>query len=113
MSNYKVDYDAVEDCDTGDIFSKQVRAGRRSYFFDIRSTRSNDLFLTITESRKCVSKEGDVFFEKRKIIIYKEDFEKITDALSESIEYIVENSTTKNDFNSNNQKFRDFIDQNR
>lgn len=66
------------------VFSKSVRAGKRTYFFDIKSTRANDLFLTITESKKRTSESGESFFEKHKIYLYKEDFEKFIDGLHET-----------------------------
>lgn len=67
-----------------EIFSKQVKAGKRTYFFDIKSTRGNDLYLTITESKK-VSEDGFEKFEKHKIFLYKEDFEKFEEALQETL----------------------------
>lgn len=71
-----------------EIFSKAVRAGRRTYFFDVKATRKNDYYLTITESKKRFSKEGRPFFEKHKIFLYKEDFEKFNEGLNEVIEFI-------------------------
>lgn len=69
-----------------EIFSKKVKAGkRRTYFFDVRNTKSNDFFLTITESTK--SFENDTF-ERHKIFIYKEDFNKFAEALLETVDYI-------------------------
>lgn len=70
-----------------EIYSKAVKAGRRTYFFDVKSTRGNDLYLTITESKK-FSDDGSERFEKHKIFLYKEDFEKFTEALRESLEKI-------------------------
>ena len=73
----------------GDIFAKAVRAGKRTYFFDVRSTRSNDYYLTITESKKRFTEGSDKpFFEKHKIFLYKEDFEKFTEGLKEAIDHI-------------------------
>jgi len=68
----------AEDTGQREIFSKAVRAGKRTYFFDVKSTRGNDYFLTITESKKRFHKDGHFFFEKHKIYLYKEDFEKFT-----------------------------------
>ena len=73
-----------------EIFSKAVRAGKRTYFFDVKATRRNDYYLTLTESKKRFNKEGRYFFEKHKLFLYKEDFEKFTDALQEVIEFIKE-----------------------
>jgi hypothetical protein len=71
-----------------EIFSKVVRAGKRTYFFDVKATRSDDYYLTITESKKRLGKEGKVFYEKHKIFLYKEDFEKFSEGLKGAVEYI-------------------------
>ncbi len=73
-----------------EIFSKAVRAGKRTYFFDVKATRRNDYYLTLTESKKRFSREGQPFFEKHKIFLYKEDFEKFSDGLQEVIAFIKE-----------------------
>jgi hypothetical protein len=67
------------------VFSKRVKAGKRTYFFDVRNTKSNDYFLTITESSR---KFEDGNFVKTKIFLYKEDFNKFSDALNETIKYV-------------------------
>ena len=72
----------------GDLFSTSVRAGKRTYFFDVKATRGNDLFLTITESKKKVTGNNDdtqVVYEKHKIFLYKEDFDGFMDALNEAM----------------------------
>jgi hypothetical protein len=71
-----------------EVFSKRVRAGKRTYFFDVKATRSNDYFLTITESKKRLE---DGTFIKHKIFLYKEDFEKFSEGFNETLEYIKEN----------------------
>ncbi|NJK94698.1 MAG: PUR family DNA/RNA-binding protein [Bacteroidetes bacterium] len=71
-----------------DIYSKAIRAGKRTYFFDVKSTRRNDFYLTITESKKRFNREGRYFFEKHKIFLYKEDFDKFVDGLTEMVDYI-------------------------
>ena len=71
-----------------EIFTKVVRAGKRTYFFDVKATRKDDYYLTITESKKHLGKEGKVFYEKHKIFLYKEDFEKFTEVLKEAVTYI-------------------------
>lgn len=71
-----------------DVFSKPVRAGKRTYFFDVKSTKGNDYYLTITESKKKVEEDGSFSFDKHKIFLYKEDFEKFTEGLNEVVEYI-------------------------
>jgi len=69
------------------IYSKRVRAGKRTYFFDVRSTRSNDYYLTITESRR--HQQGDGFtYEKHKMFLYKEDFDKFVEALQETVDHV-------------------------
>ena len=68
------------------VYSKRIRAGkRRTYFFDVRATRSNDYFLTITESRKRFNDNG---YDRHKIFLYKEDFNKFTKALTEAVDYV-------------------------
>lgn len=71
-----------------DVFSKPIRAGKRTYFFDVKSTKGNDYYLTITESKKKVEEDGTFTFDKHKIFLYKEDFEKFTEGLNEVVEYI-------------------------
>lgn len=77
------------DIESGEeVFSKPVRAGRRTYFFDVKATRNDDYFLTITESRKKQGKDGSFFFDKHKIYLYKEDFQKFAEGLEEVVEYV-------------------------
>ena len=71
-----------------EIHSKAVRAGKRTYFFDVKATRRNDYYLTITESKKRFNRDGKFFYEKHKLFLYKEDFDKFADSLTEIIEYI-------------------------
>jgi len=71
-----------------EIFTKVVRAGKRTYFFDVKATRKDDYYLTITESKKRLGKEGKAFYEKHKIFLYKEDFEKFTEGLEDAVKYI-------------------------
>ena len=73
-----------------EIHSMAVRAGKRTYFFDVKATRRNDYYLTITESKKRFNRDGKFFYEKHKVFLYKEDFDKFADALKEVIEYIRE-----------------------
>ena len=74
--------------DREDVFSKSVRAGKRTYFFDVKTTRNNDFYLTITESKKKVEDDGLSNFEKHKIFLYKEDFKKFSESLEEVIRFI-------------------------
>jgi len=72
-----------------EIFSKAVRAGRRTYFFDVRATRAEDYYLTITESKRDFNEDGTPFYRKHKIYLYKEDFSNFKDALSELTDYVI------------------------
>ena len=75
--------------DYGDqILSKAVKAGRRTYFFDVCSTRGDDYFLTITESRKITAPDGTSSYDRHKIFLYKEDFSKFAEGLNEVVEFI-------------------------
>lgn len=71
--------------DRDEIYSKAVKAGKRTYFFDVKATRNNDYYLTITESKKRFDKDGNASFEKHKIFLYKEDFEKFAEELEEAV----------------------------
>jgi hypothetical protein len=73
-----------------DIFSKVIRAGRRTYFFDVRSTKADDYYLTITESKKFTNDDGSFFYRKHKIYLYKEDFENFKEALEETTNFIID-----------------------
>lgn len=84
----------MADMDTNDknshdeIFSKSLRAGRRTYFFDVRETRAGDYYLTITESKKNTNEDGSFYFKKHKIYLYKEDFENFKENLDEVTNFI-------------------------
>jgi len=100
-----------------EIFTKRVKAGKRTYFFDVKATRSNDYYLTITESKRKI-KDDNFYYEKHKIFLYKEDFGKFVDALQEAVGHVkndlmpdfdfsqfdVEPETTES-ANENNDKF--------
>jgi len=77
-----------------DIFSKAVRAGKRTYFFDVKSTKDDNLYLTVTESKRRFKNDGGYFYEKHKLFLYKEDFIKFTEGLNEVVEYIRKNNPT-------------------
>ena len=72
-----------------EIFSKAVRAGRRTYFFDVRSTKAGDYYLTVTESKKFTEEDGTFYFKKHKIYLYKEDFNEFKNILDEMTDYII------------------------
>ena len=76
-----------KDSEKAEIFSQRVRAGKRTYFFDIKSTKANDYYLTITESKRRYKEDG-YYYEKHKIFLYKEDFDKFFDALQGTINHV-------------------------
>jgi hypothetical protein len=86
--------------DKNGVYSKRVRAGkRRTYFFDVRTTRANDYYLTITESKK---RADDDTYERHKIFIYKEDFMKFVNAMQETVDYIKTELLPDYDFDAHN-----------
>ena len=99
--------------DQEEIFSNKVRAGKRTYFFDVRATRAKDYYLTITESKKIFNDDCSHHFKKHKVFLYKEDFEKFKDALSESVDFIFKNkgekiiSNPKSDSDQDDKNFTD------
>lgn len=72
----------------GEIFSRAIRAGKRTYFFDVKTTVEEEAYLTITESKRRFNDQGKFFYEKHKLFLYKEDFEKFLNGLNDSIEFI-------------------------
>lgn len=75
--------------ESGDqILTKTVKAGRRTYFIDVRATRADDYFITVTESRKITDPDGTVSYDRHKIFLYKEDFAKFTAGLQEAVDFI-------------------------
>ena len=93
---YSVDYDGANAQERAgeDVYSKPVRAGKRTYFFDVKATKGNDYYLTITESKRKVDNNGHFAYDKHKIFLYKEDFEKFAEGLEEVINYIKTNCIT-------------------
>ncbi len=89
---YFEDYDNAgsQDRNGDDVFSKPVRAGKRTYFFDVKATKGNDYYLTITESKRKVERDGRFVYDKHKIFLYKEDFDKFAEGLQEVVDYIKE-----------------------
>jgi hypothetical protein len=75
--------------DQEEIFSKVLRAGRRTYFFDVRSTKAGDYYLTITESKKFTHDDGSFHYKKHKIYLYKEDFQSFRENMEEMMDYII------------------------
>ena len=88
---YSEDYDSprFSGRNSEDVYSNPVRAGKRTYFFDVKATKGNkDYYLTITESKKRMEGDGSFTFDKHKIFLYKEDFEKFADGLKDAVEFI-------------------------
>ena len=83
MSDYK-------ELQENEIFTKVLKAGRRTYFFDVRETKAGDYYLTITESKKNFNESGEATFEKHKIYLYKEDFKSFLEMFNESTNFIIE-----------------------
>ena len=73
-----------------EIFSKALRAGRRTYFFDVRETKAGDYYLTITESKKFTNEDGTFYYKKHKIYLYKEDFNEFGESLEETCKFIID-----------------------
>ena len=73
-----------------EIFSKVLRAGRRTYFFDVRETKAGDYYLTITESKKFTNEDGTFYYKKHKIYLYKEDFDDFNSSMHETFDFIIE-----------------------
>ena len=72
-----------------EIYSKVLRAGRRTYFFDVRETKASDYYLTVTESKKYSNEDGTFFYKKHKVYLYKEDFSDFKKMLSEVMDFII------------------------
>ncbi len=94
-----------------EIYSKVLRAGRRTYFFDVRETKASDYYLTITESKKYSDENGTFFYKKHKIYLYKEDFSDFKEMLSEVTDFIINERGTEvisekhqKDFNEHKEK---------
>lgn len=81
-----------------EIYSKVVRAGKRTYFFDVKPTRRNEFYLTITESKKRFEQDGNFYFEKHKIFLYREDFDKFMEGLQEVMTFIDQNNDDESDY---------------
>ena len=87
-----------------EIYSERVKAGKRTYFFDVKATRSNDYYLTITESKRKPKDDG-FFYEKHKIFLYKEDFNKFVDALNTTVNHVKEELMPEVDFSQFDREY--------
>lgn len=94
-----------------EIHTQIVRAGKRTYFFDVKSTRNDEYYLTITESKKRYGENGRFSFEKHKIFLYKEDFDKFADSLQDVVNYIRENQpeVERTSFKQNNSETAEVV----
>lgn len=92
----------MESRDRGVVNSRQVKAGKRTYFFDVKSTRSGDHYLTITESKKRFTEDGKFVYDKHKVFVYREDFDKFMDAFQESVDFIHQQPLPANHHQNNN-----------
>ena len=101
MEGYEQKRENVRD----EIFSKAVRAGKRTYFFDVKSTRRDEMYLTVTESKKMFDRDGKYHFEKHKIFLYKEDFDKFVEGINEVVQYVKDNSPEGTVFTRNDDEF--------
>lgn len=81
--------DEKKHVDQEEIFSQTMRAGRRTYFFDVRETKAGDYYLTITESKKFSNEDGSFYFKKHKIYLYKEDFEEFRNKLDNATDFVI------------------------
>ena len=100
---YSEDYDGAyaRERNGEDVFSKPVKAGKRTYFFDVKATKGNDYYLTITESKRKVERDGSFTYDKHKIFLYKEDFGKFVEGLEEGLAYIKKNAPQTEDGEGN------------
>ncbi len=88
-----------------EVFSRVVRAGRRTYFFDVKSTKSDEYYLTITESKRRFSgEEGKFFYEKHKLFLFKEDFDNFANALNTSVKFILTGEVDEEDTDTATEK---------
>ena len=82
-------------------YTKAIKAGRRTYFFDVKATRGEDLYITITESRKRNTHNGEIAYDRRTMFLYIEDFAKFINGLNDAIDYIKQNKPELFDENGN------------
>ncbi len=99
MNNFR---DRDQEGENSEIYSNKIRAGKRTYFFDVKSTRSNDFYVTITESKRRYNQDGEGFtYEKHKIFLYKEDIMKFIQGLNDTVDYMKTELMPDYDFNAN------------
>ena len=96
-----------ENYDRDEIYSKVVRAGKRTYFFDVKSTRGNDLYLTLTESKKRFDDNGEARYEKHKVFLYKEDFDQFQEGFKDALDEIARLKETDERFIPSTEEKKD------
>ena len=96
--------------DQKEIYSKVVRAGKRTYFFDVKATKGNDLYLTLTESKKTFNEDGEGSYQKHKIFLYKEDFNKFQDAVNGTLDHVKKELLPDVDFSEFDREYEDRSD---
>lgn len=96
---YSEDYNGAyaQERNGEDVYSKPVKAGKRTYFFDVKATKGNDYYLTITESKRKIECDGSYVYDKHKIFLYKEDFDKFVEGLEDVLDYIKKNAPKTED----------------
>ena len=87
-----------------ELYSQRVRAGKRTYFFDVRTTRGGDYYVTITESKKVFNDEG-FYYQKHKILLYKEDFNKVQDAMNATLDHVKDELLPDVDFSQFDREY--------
>ena len=108
---YSDDYDRGygRESSEDEIYSKPVRAGKRTYFFDVKSTKgNNDYYITITESRRKTDRDGRFSYDKTKIFLYKEDFDKFAEGLQDAIDYLRNNQLVKDEPKEEHPRKKDY-----
>jgi hypothetical protein len=100
--------DNYNDQNQEEIFSKRIRAGKRTYFFDVKATRNNDYYITLTESKRSRFEDGS--FVKTKIHLYKEDFNKFSEALNETISHVKSNLLPEYNFDEYSRNDEEHLD---
>lgn len=104
--------DYSEERKVAEIYSKIIRAGKRTYFFDVKSTRNNEYYLTITESKKKFADNGNFKYEKHKLFLYPEDFQKFSETFEEILGYIREHQPENTAIDSIEPELTSGIDEN-
>lgn len=89
ITNQAMNFDQNEQEKQEDLYSVSVRAGKRTYFFDVKSTRNNELYVSISESIKKIRDDGTFFYQKHKIFLFQEDFDKFQDGLNQATEFVI------------------------